>query len=466
MNWIGKYLNDKRLRESEVDGHRDPSNDVRTPIESDFGRVIFSEACRRLHDKTQVFPLTNDDNIHSRLTHSLEVMNVGLSFALLLSKDKDFLEHSGLDENKVLHDVASVLKTSCLVHDIGNPPFGHFGEDSIQDYFKRLFELIADEIRRNEGLENERGDVRYEHVIIQSVVEGKDPVGRKAALDDLLGFCESDESLDFTQFDGNAQGFRVLTKLQYKNDLYGLNLTFASLAASLKYPNTKEKQEKEVGVDWIALHKHGVFATEADYLERVADACDLRMEDGGYKRHPLTFLMEAADSICYLIMDIEDAICKGWLDVNRVLAGLARTKDVEWLGSLTERLNKGLPERKRLMDLRTELFAYLISLAKTNFVKYLSEIEEGTYQNELIFDDENGVAKSLKELCDQWVLSQREIQSLEVTGNAVVSGLFDVYINLLFHKNKGFRKRGKALISKTIFMTVLHEHFPKEKCCG
>lgn len=122
MNWKN-YLSSRRLRDSSITmAERQSHNDFRTDIESDFGRVIFSSACRRLHDKTQVFPLTTDDNIHSRLTHSMEVMNIGQSFVFTLSQSEKFKKHTGLDEVTILRDLAAALKVACLVHDIGNPP--------------------------------------------------------------------------------------------------------------------------------------------------------------------------------------------------------------------------------------------------------------------------------------------------------------------------------------------------------
>lgn len=463
MNWKENYLSSKRLRDSDADKNRNSEGDVRTPIESDFGRVIFSEACRRLHDKTQVFPLTNIDIIHSRLTHSMEVMNVGQSFALFLSKNEEFQKYTGLSENDILHDVMAALKTACLVHDIGNPPFGHFGEDAIQNYFTNLFDEIRNEI-------SEKGDeqnMQFDNVIIKNVVAGKNGDDRKRALEQLIEFCDSQEALDFTQFDGNAQGFRVLTKLQYLNDVYGLNLTYACLASSLKYPNAGAKQkneEKNAPQDRIAYHKHGVFTTEYDYLEKIFRECDLLDADKKkYKRHPLAFLMEASDSICYLVMDIEDAISKGWLTVKRVIEYLgSELKEEAAKDWYEKKLNKIIVEeksiRKQRVDLRNALFNYLIKKAKDNFVRKIKAIENGDYQEELIFDDANGVAELLLTLCRQKVLSQREIQSLEITGDAIISGLFDIYINLLFHQEEAYRKRGKSLISRTIFLTTLHEH--------
>ena len=173
------------------------------------------------------------------------------------------------------------MQNACLIHDIGNPPFGHFGETIIKDYFSRMFE-------------NDES---------------------KFGLSKL-------EKEDFTNFDGNAQGFRSLTKLEVLNDAYGLNLTFATLGTFLKYPNADEINEKN-----LAQSKRGVFQSERGYLDRVANECGLS-KVGYTKRHPLAFLMEAADSICYLVMDIEDGFNKKWYDYNSIgnhlqhLAGL------------------------------------------------------------------------------------------------------------------------------------------------
>jgi dGTPase len=192
MNWE-KYLNAERLRPSG----RETQNDPRNEFESDFGRVIFSPAIRRMHDKTQVFPLTTDDNIHSRLTHSMEVMAIGHSLGIRLCEDKIFQRYVKRDLHTILREIPVLLKNSCLVHDIGNPPFGHFGEAVIQDYFSKLFV---------------RKDIKFNLTEV--------------------------EKEDFKKFDGNAQGFRVLTKLQVLDDPFGLNLTYATLASYVKYPNT------------------------------------------------------------------------------------------------------------------------------------------------------------------------------------------------------------------------------------
>ena len=171
-----------------------------------------------------------------------------------LSKNKDFLDHVQLPSEQILHDFGAILKTTGLVHDIGNPPFGHFGETSIQTYFKHLFQDLKNEICAVECVKC----ANFTHPILHGLATDINNEEKENIINEINDFLNSDEALDFTQFDGNAQGFRILTKLQYINDLYGMNLTYASLASSLKYPNSKSKNADKK-LYKISLHKHGVF---------------------------------------------------------------------------------------------------------------------------------------------------------------------------------------------------------------
>lgn len=472
MTW-NHFFNSGRLRSSQVDGNRSRisnNTDYRNPFESDFGRVIFSSACRRLHDKTQVFPLTTDDNIHSRLTHSMEVMNIGLSFAIYLCGNKEFKEKTNLNSENILREISPILKTSCLVHDIGNPPFGHFGEEVIQDYFHQLIHDLKEDL-------NVRKTANHlSHYIINNIKninyiakneefndQKKDFIKERRTSkvwDDFEEFLNSEVILDYTQFDGNAEGFRVLTKLQYLGDLYGLNLTYSTLASTLKYPNSgsADKNSNQIG-----NHKHGVFFTEKKALEKIAAECGLNLDNGTFKRHPLAFLMEAADSICYLIMDIEDANQKQWISLKDLVCKISDSeniaKEVKEKLTVNRELTQGtnLSIKKGWVSFRTTLLTHLMEVATMNFVKNLNEIENGTYNKELI-EDNDGVSKVLSQISKTKILPKREITSLELTGKAVISGILDEYIKLFFHTNKAFRDRGKSLISSSIFMTILHEH--------
>ena len=436
MKW-NKYLSPIRLRPSTITAEqRHAMSDYRTDIESDFGRVIFSSACRRLHDKTQVFPLTTDDNIHSRLTHSMEVMNIGQSFVFTLCNNSDFKQHTELDEITILRDLAAALKVACLVHDIGNPPFGHFGETSLQSYFRELFKSQPTWMS-----DTDKNDIK------------------------TLGIENSPEGLDYTEFDGNAEGLRVLTRLQFIDSLDGLNLTCASLGAFMKYPNIKGK----VKDGYIGLHKHGVLTTEMDVLDKVANNCGLPTDNGFVIRHPLSFLMEAADSICYLVMDIEDGLKKKWFtveDVYNIITDFKKKEDVNFdnkadklmFNILNDIKTKGTNDRKHIMHLRTYLMGYLIDLAMRNFIGHISEIEDGTYNKELIEDDDNKIAIILQKISRQLILNSREVISLEITGKAVIYGILNSYVEMFFSDDKQLRNRAKRLISKTIFLVTLQEH--------
>lgn len=452
MEW-NKLLNKERLRQSNADNNRKNMSDnldVRNEFESDFGRVVFSAASRRLHDKTQVFPLTTDDNIHSRLTHSLEVMNIGLSFAIYLSESKKFMRKTGLDSVRVMREINPILKTSCLIHDIGNPPFGHFGEEVFQDYFKKLFE----------ELDLVLGEETPSHCFASELVKNLDEEQKNGL---MMFLTDANYRADYCFFDGNAEGLRVLSKLQYIGDLYGLNLTYGTLASSLKYPNVGEPNKNGP----IASHKHGVFATEADGVHKIAEACGLSIGEHSYKRHPLAFLMEAADSICYYVMDIEDAISRGWLSPEWVLEKIRKSERVpnKIKKKITKnmRTNNGRNKVSSIKDwvmLRTTLLSYLMEVATNNFIKHLHEIESGDYDKELI-EDGDYVYEVLKTISHEEILSKKEIISLEVTGRAVITGLFDNLLSMLFHENKKVRTRAKVMISKSIYKTILHEHMVK-----
>jgi dGTPase len=411
MNWP-KLLNNDRLKASSRDTQT--TGDVRNDFESDFGRIIFSSAIRRMHDKTQVQPLTTDDNVHSRLTHSMEVMAIGHSLGIRLCEKTEFQSIVGKTNTDLFREIPVILKNACLVHDIGNPPFGHFGERVIQKYFERFFSRpgeIQDKINLNE-LEKE----------------------------------------DFTLFDGNAQGFRVLTKLQVLNDRFGLNLTYATLGSYLKYPNVDK-----IGSS-LSNKKRGVFQSEREELKKVLDKCGL---DAGNKvvRHPLCYLMEAADSICYLVMDIEDGFNKNWYSFDFIVNKLKVVNGIaDEVSKIEKRRNGYGDEITTMVNFRIYLIQRLVSLAIKNFIDNYSDIEKGNYTHELIDDDKDGLSKVLRDFSFNQIFPKREITSLELTGHSVLSGLLDHYINFIFGNDKHYRKRAQGLISQSILRVAFIEN--------
>lgn len=404
----------ERLRETSVTTReRNDNNDARNEFESDLGRALFSSAARRLHDKTQVFPLTDDDNIHSRLTHSMEVMNIGASLAKDICFNEEFRQKYDIDDiYEIYEPMRAILQTVCLVHDIGNPPFGHFGELAIREYFKKLF--------------TEYPDILDEY---------------------------KEWSNDFTHYDGNAQGFRVITKLQFIDDLYGLNLTKACLSSYLKYPCTGNGDKDS---PLISCRKHGVFKADEKYMHKVMDTGKQESKEC-YTRHPLVFLVEAADSICYLSMDLEDAYNKGLFgikELHREWKEFAKECDesASRLFTMLEKLNgtTGSAGRKGFIRFRIGIIRYLVAKAVEQYLHNFEAILNGEYNNELIFDDTNNVAQFLQKFCKEHIYRQKEIQSVELTGWSVINGLLDIYTQLLLSKDNIYMRHGEAMISLSV----------------
>jgi len=252
MDWQ-KLVSTKRLgREDE-----NASTGTRTEYLKDWDRLVYSSAFRRLQDKTQVFPLSDSDYVRTRLTHSIEVSSVGRSLGMLCGQ---FIceKVQGLQIDP--QDFGSIVAAACLAHDIGNPPFGHSGEAAIQSWFKEKGAQYLDSL-------SER------------------------------------ERMDFLRFEGNAQGFRLITRLQNAQHRGGFQLTYAVLGAFEKYPRPSELPKSKK----ISEKKFGYCADDAENFQAVAEGVGLIPKGGGgYCRHPLAFLMEAADDVCYSIVDLED----------------------------------------------------------------------------------------------------------------------------------------------------------------
>lgn len=434
-NRLESLFLESRLRETSIsNSERVRNNDARDAFESDLGRALFSSAARRLHDKTQVIPLTSDDNIHSRLTHSMEVMNIGASLAKDICLNKEFRERYSIENvYEAYEPMRAILQTVCLVHDIGNPPFGHFGELAISEYFKKYFESNPD------------------------------------VLGGYNSWC-----CDFTQYDGNAQGFRVITKLQFIDDLFGLNFTRSCLASYLKYPNTGRAEK---GHHCISMHKHGVFCADRAYLDKVMNGSAKVGE--GYRRHPFVFLVEAADSICYLSMDMEDAYNKKWFNLTtlynewQAFSSSAIGEAAELFSTLKNGDVGGSSGRKGFIKFRVNIIKYLVALAVRNYLANFEDILNGNYNKELVFDDEAQVAAFLQKFCVKHIYRQKEIQSVELTGWSVINGLLDIYIKLLLGEETAYIRHGEAMISLSVLRAnkmdyLVHkgsiEWSPEERC--
>jgi dGTPase len=276
-NWQD-LLCPERIREA----HSVDASDLRSEYEKDYHRIIGSASFRRLQDKTQVFPLDKSDFVRTRLTHSLEVSSLSKSLAQNVGRSivRNIKDPTFLPENQA--DICDILQCAGLLHDIGNPPFGHFGETSIRPYFRENLSRIS---YRVPGAMQE------------------------LPLDELL---LPQMMADFCHFEGNAQALRLVTKLHFLVDAHGMNLTKALLATIIKYPVSSLEVDKK-SPD-ICRHKMGFFYADRETYDSITDACEIPAG----RRHPLTFVLEAADDIAYLTADIEDSYKKGLISYTRL----------------------------------------------------------------------------------------------------------------------------------------------------
>ena len=203
-----------------------------------------------------------------------------------------------------------------------------------------------------------------------------------------------------------------------------------------------------------------MFYTEKTYLEQIAKECGLKKEDNSFKRHPLSFLVEAADSLCYLSMDIEDGLSKGFFNYHFLKEKLsANVKLREILDSIKEKTADGktIPIKKVQVNFRNAIISYFTDLAINNFINHLEEIDKGEYDKELIKDDDNNVEKTLSAFSVKYIYSNKDIEYLELTGQSVINGLLDIYMRLLFNEDEGCRERARSILPKSIVSAAILE---------
>jgi len=373
MNWL-QLLSNKRPGEKDPAPH----DETRSRFEQDFDRIVFSHPFRKLQDKTQVFPLPEDDFVHTRLTHSLEVAVVGRSLAknagtFLLNKYPE-LRKAGY----ATHDFGGIVGAACLAHDLGNPPFGHSGEDSISSYF----------------LTNEKGLFFKDKV---SVEEWK----------------------DLTTFEGNAQGFRILNS----QGMGGLKLTFATLGAFTKYPLTSSCQ-KEKGRK--SQKKFGYYQCNAALFATIASEMGLKpLGDKKWCRHPLAFLVEAADDICYHIIDLEDGCRLGLVPFETVKALLA-----EIIGDSfsEEKLQKLPSQNERLGTLRAMAIGQLIQECSDVFIANEEAMLEGTFDEALTsLIPSTPAMKKIIDLSVEKIYRSKLVLEKEAGGYEVMENLIEAF---------------------------------------
>lgn len=403
MNWE-QLLSTKRNRGGSGKNRYVRNTDLRSEFEKDYHRIIGSASFRRLQDKTQVFPLDKSDFIRTRLTHSLEVSSFAKSLGqnigeniLVYKKDPSFTP-------RMKEDICSILQCAGLIHDIGNPPFGHFGEDTIREWFQKNLPVME-----------------YHGTPIDTILT---PQMRE----------------DFYHFEGNAQALRLVSKLHFLVDENGMNLTYALLSTIIKYPVSSLEMNPKSGD--IKDRKMGYYFADQEIFG------DISKETGtNGKRHPLTFILEAADDIAYKTADIEDAFVKGFLSYHKLLEELTELQELYFRGGgggfqpadkLTElylrakEMHVENPEEYAIKNWIVRVQGFVINCATYGFTSNYQAIMQGTYGHDLFYQTfAEKLMDLLGDLAFREVFTSEPIYRMEVTEATMLDFLLDKFMTAI-----------------------------------
>ncbi len=388
MNW-SQLLSLKRFGDTQQRPRKD-QDETRLGFEVDYDRIIFSDSFRSLQDKTQVVPLSKTDFVHTRLTHSLEVSVVARSLGRIVGAQVLKNHPELVKKGYTMNDFGAIVATAALAHDIGNPPFGHSGEKAIGEYFKH------------------GNGQQYEAQLTKKQWQ------------------------DFIDFEGNANGFRILTDSKAGME-GGLRLSYATLGTFIKYP--KESLPKKPTAH-VADKKYGIFQSEVPFFEEVAQELGLSKtsKEGklSYNRHPLAYLVEAADDICYTIIDFEDGINLGLIEENFALEYLIKlVKDT----IDTKKYYQLQFKKDRLSYLRALAIGNLINEAANTFLKHEEALLKGEYPHSLM--DKCAYEAQINDIIKisvEKIYKSREVIEKELVGYNVIAKLLDVFLTAS-HRN-------------------------------
>ncbi len=383
MRW-DTLISDKRLG---LEHYHDPKPGARNDFQRDFDRLVFSSPFRRLQNKTQVFPLPGNIFVHNRLTHSLEVSCVGRS----LAREVAIRLRSRYSDDITILDslsyIGDIVAAACLAHDLGNPPFGHSGEKAIQAYFSE---------------------------------------GAGRSLRDKLSPKEWD---DLTHFEGNANAFRLLTHRFNGRRKGGFAMTYSTLASIVKYPFESSLAGSH--------GKFGFFTSEKDDFIKVADELGMtRLHTGDgeirYARHPLVYIVEAADDICYEIMDIEDAHKLKILSTDEIIPLLLGYFDDTRKARIEHVMSNVDDPNERIAYLRSCIIGILVEKCADAFAAHEQEILDGSFSGSLL-DHITPLEKECYRKCEElsWnkIYCASDVVEIELAGTRIISFLIDELVN-------------------------------------
>lgn len=363
----------------------------RTPTLKDYDRLVYSGAFRRLKDKTQVFPLAQHHDTRTRLLHSLEVSCVGRSLGRIVG---DHIIQRYSLKDYLPADFGEILSAACIAHDIGNPPFGHSGEDALRAGFKTWYNNLN--IPKNT-------------------------------------LSSPSERADFDWFEGNAQGFRILTRLEMSHRYGGMQLTCPTLATFTKYPRESWIPEEILGeYSGKSTNKHGFFQADKDLFTEVAETVGLiRRHDqvAWWARHPLSFLVEAADDICYLIVDLEDGYRMGYISFE---------KAKNFLNAISDMSLHDCPdtEEEIIKRLRAKAINELVWEIAQIFLDVESQMLNGSFDQPLLSLSQFApILDTIETTTRNLVFHHPDVVQIKVAGYEVLGGLFTEFVQMLVDSN-------------------------------
>ncbi|MDE5702076.1 MAG: deoxyguanosinetriphosphate triphosphohydrolase [Bacteroides sp.] len=389
MNW-NTLISAKRFGLEEFHQER---HENRSEFQRDYDRLVFSAPFRRLQNKTQVFPLPGSIFVHNRLTHSLEVSCVGRSLGNDVAKAL-LSRHPELQQTSYLSEIGSIVSAACLAHDLGNPPFGHSGERAISTFFSE---------------------------------------GKGMSLKEELSASQWE---DLTHFEGNANAFRLLTHQFVGRRKGGFVLTYSTLASIVKYPFSSSLAGKK--------SKFGFFTTEEESFRRIAEELGMKQLNENplkYARHPLVYLVEAADDICYQMMDIEDAHKLKILTTRETQELLLSYFPEERKAHMLKTLGFVSDINEQIAYLRSCVIGLLINECAQTFLENEEKILEGEFEGSLIKHISELPAKTYKHceaLSMEKIYRSRDVLDIELAGFRIISTLLDLMIDAVRSPEKAY----------------------------
>ncbi len=391
MNW-DKLFSSKRFG---MEDYNDDKKHARTEYQRDYDRLIFSSPFRRLQNKTQVFPLPGSIFVHNRLTHSLEVASVGRSIGDIVGLQ---LREKYSQSTAHFEEIGAIVAAACLAHDMGNPPFGHSGEKAISTFF-------------SEG----KGRVLEEQVLLE-------------------GGCWS----DFIYFEGNANVMRLLMHQFYGKRKGGFAMTYPTLASIVKYPYSSQLSGGH--------NKFGFFSSEENDYSIIAEELGIIKVSSNplkYVRYPLVYIVEAADDICYQVMDIEDAHKLHLITTEKAFELLLNFFDEERKIRRIKNMSLLTDVNEQIAYLRASVIGLLVNECSQVFIENEEKILSGTFKGSLIDSISDRSAKAYK-ICSDFAFENiyfsKEVLDIELAGYRIIGFLLDVFTDAILKPEHAYSK--------------------------